>query len=62
MFFHMDVVKVDRDVAYVTMAIHVSCGHLFQMFYLFFQTYVVNVFIWMLYILHTHIYVANVFI
>jgi hypothetical protein len=34
--FHMDVAKVDRDVAYVTMAIHVGCKRLFQIFYLFF--------------------------
>jgi hypothetical protein len=30
--FHMDVTKVDRDVAYVAMAIHVCCKRLFQMF------------------------------
>jgi hypothetical protein len=56
--FHVDVAKVDRDTAYVAMAIHVRCKHLFQMFYLFFQTYVANVFIWMLHIFHT--YVASV--
>jgi glycerol-3-phosphate acyltransferase PlsY len=33
----MDVAKVDRDVAYVTMVVHVCCKHLFPMFYLFFQ-------------------------
>jgi hypothetical protein len=47
----MDVAKVDWDVA---IAIHVSCERLFQMFHLFFQTYVVNVFVWMLHILHTY--------
>jgi hypothetical protein len=33
--FHMDVVKVDRDVAYVAMAIHACYKRLFQMFHLF---------------------------
>ena len=30
--FDVDVVKVDRDVVYVVMDIHVCCKHLFQMF------------------------------
>ena len=34
--FHVDVVKVDRNVAYVAMAIHICCKCLFQMFHLFF--------------------------
>jgi hypothetical protein len=42
--FHMDVAKVDRDVAYIAMAIHVCCKRLFQMFHQFFQTYVASVF------------------
>ena len=54
----MDVEKVDRDVAYVAMAIHVCCKRLFQMFHLFFQMYVAYVFIWLLHMFHT--YVANV--
>jgi hypothetical protein len=33
--FHVDVAKVDCDVAYVVMAIHISCKRLFQMFQLF---------------------------
>jgi hypothetical protein len=33
--FHVDVAKVDLDVAYVAMAIHVYCKLLFQMFQLF---------------------------
>jgi hypothetical protein len=45
--FHIDVAKVDRNVA---MTIHVCCKRLFQMFHLFFQTYVASVFIGMLYI------------
>jgi hypothetical protein len=35
--FHMDVAKVDRDVAYVAMVVHVCCKLLFLMFYLFFR-------------------------
>jgi hypothetical protein len=30
--FHIDVAKVDRDVVYVAMAIHVCCKRPFQMF------------------------------
>jgi hypothetical protein len=56
--FHADVAKVDRDVAYLVMTIHICCKRLFQMFYLFFQTYVANIFIWMLHIFQT--YVANI--
>jgi hypothetical protein len=43
--FEMDVAKVDRDVAYVAITIHTCCKRLFQMFYLFFRTYVASVFI-----------------
>ena len=53
--FHMDVTKVDRVVAYVAMAIYVCCKRLFQMFHLFFQTYVASVFIGMLNMFHTNI-------
>jgi hypothetical protein len=35
--FHIDVAKVDRDVAYVAMVVHVCCKLLFAMFYLFFS-------------------------
>jgi hypothetical protein len=55
--FQMDVEKVDQDVAYVTMVVHVCCKLLFSIFY-FFLTYVASVFIWMLHIFHT--YVASV--
>ena len=54
----MDVVKVDRDVACVATVVHVCSKHLFPMFYPFFQTYVANVFIWMLHMFHT--YVASI--
>jgi hypothetical protein len=35
--FHADVAKVDRDVAYIAMIIHVCCKCLFLMFHLFFR-------------------------
>ena len=54
----MDVVKVDRDVAYVAMVVHVYCKLPFLMFHLFFQTYVASVFIGML--LMFYVYVASV--
>jgi hypothetical protein len=34
--FHMDVAKVDSNVAYVAMVVHVCCKLLFSMFHLFF--------------------------
>jgi len=46
--FYTDVAKLDRDVAYVAMIVYVYCKLLFPNFYLFFQTYVASVFIWML--------------
>ena len=46
--FHIDVAKVDRDVAHVAMAIHVCFKCMFRMFHLFFHTYVCKCFIWML--------------
>jgi hypothetical protein len=56
--FHMDVAKLDRNVAYVVMVVHVCCKLLFPMFHLFFQTYVASVFIWMLHMFRA--YVASV--
>ena len=41
--FRMDVVKVDRDVAYVAMVVHLCCKHMFLMFSLLFHIYVANV-------------------
>ena len=55
---HTDVVKVDRDDAFVAMVLHVCCKLLFLMFHLFFETYIASVFIWMLHVFHT--YVASV--
>jgi hypothetical protein len=55
--FQMYVAKVDLDVTYVAMAIHVCRKCMFRLF----QTYVVSVFIWMLYILHwLYTYFASV--
>jgi hypothetical protein len=43
--FRMSVVKVYYNVAYVTIVVHVCYERLFPTFHLFFQTYVVSVFI-----------------
>ena len=56
--FYVDVAKVDRDVVYVAMIVHVCCKLLFPKFHQFFQTRVASVFIWMLHMFHT--YVASV--
>jgi hypothetical protein len=53
-----DVAKVDRDIAYVAIVAHICCKGMFLMFHLCFQTYIANVFIWMLHMFHT--YVASV--
>jgi hypothetical protein len=56
----MDVAKVDLDVAYVEMVIHIYCKYLFRMFHLL-QTYVASAFIWMLHMLQwLDTYVANI--
>jgi hypothetical protein len=55
--FHMDVAKVDRDIA---MVVYICCKLLFLMFHLFFQAHVASMFIWMLHMFH--IYVSSVFI
>jgi hypothetical protein len=39
----MDVAKVDQDVAYVAMGVHLCCKHLSPMFHLFFQIFVASV-------------------
>jgi hypothetical protein len=41
--FYADVVKIDRDVAYVAMVVHVCCKCLSLMFHLFLYTYVASV-------------------
>jgi hypothetical protein len=35
--FHMDVAKVDRDITYIAMVVHVRCKHMSPMFHLFFS-------------------------
>jgi hypothetical protein len=40
----MDIAKVDRDVAYVAMVVHLCCKLLSPMFHLFFQTYIASMF------------------
>jgi hypothetical protein len=63
--FHRNVAKVDRDVAYVVMVVHVCCKGLSPI-HLFFQTYVASVFIWMLHMLQVFYlnttYVCNDFL
>jgi hypothetical protein len=54
----MDVAEVDQDVAYVVMVLHLCCKRLFSNVLSVFQTYVANVFIWILHMFH--IYVASV--
>ena len=42
--FHADVVKVDRDIAYVAMVVHIRCKCLSPMFHIYFlYTYVASV-------------------
>jgi hypothetical protein len=53
--FHMDVTKVDRNVAYVAMVVHVCFKLLFHCFIYFFQMYVASVLIWILHMFHTYI-------
>ena len=53
--FCIDVLKVDQDITYVAMAIHVCCKCIFQMFYLIFHMYVTSVFILMLRMFHTYV-------
>jgi hypothetical protein len=43
----MDIAKVDRDIAYVAMIVHIYCKLMFSMLY-FFPMFVASVFIWML--------------
>jgi hypothetical protein len=53
--FHVDVAKVDRNIAYIAIVVHVCCKLMLPIFYLFFHTYVASVFIWMLHIFHTYV-------
>ena len=42
--FYTNVAKVDQNVAYVAMVVHICCKGLFPMFHLCFWTYVISVF------------------
>jgi hypothetical protein len=55
--FHMDVAKVERDVEYVAMVVHICCKRLFLMFHLFFRCMLQEC-LSILYIFHT--YVVNI--
>jgi hypothetical protein len=37
--FHLDVVKIDQDIAHVAMVIYVCCKYMFQMFQRFSEVY-----------------------
>ena len=54
---HLDVLKVNQDVAYIAM-VHICCKCLLPMFNLYFRMYVASVFIWILHMFHT--YVASI--
>jgi hypothetical protein len=55
--FHIDLVKVDPDVLYFAMVVHVRCKRLFVMFYLFFRC-ILQVFYFDLQMFH--IYAASI--
>jgi hypothetical protein len=50
--FHLDVAKVDRDVAYVAMVVHVCCKGLLLMFHMCFRMYVTSVYLDGAYVSH----------
>lgn len=50
----MDVAKLDRNVLYVAIVVHVCWKLLFLMFYLFSDVYIVSVYIWMLHIFYKY--------
>jgi hypothetical protein len=61
--FHIDVAKIDRDVAHIVMVVYVYCKRLFQMFYLFFFRRMLQVCLFGCHICFTHMlqeYVRNV--
>jgi hypothetical protein len=53
--FYIDVAKVDQDVAYIAIVVHVCYKCLLPMFHLCFWMYVTSVFIWMLHMFHTYV-------
>ena len=56
--FQMDVAKIDQDVAYVAMVVHLCCKGLLPMFHLCFWGVCYKCVIWMLHMFYT--YVASV--
>jgi hypothetical protein len=50
--FHMDVAKIERDVEYVAMVVHVCCKRLFSMFHLFLDVCCKNVYLCCIYFTH----------
>jgi hypothetical protein len=52
--FHKDVVKIDRDVAYVAMVVYVCCKLLFPMFHLFSDIYCKCVYLDVAYVSHIY--------
>jgi hypothetical protein len=60
--FQMHVAKVDWDVAYVAMVVHVCYKGLLPMFHLCFRTHVASVFIWMLHHCMCFIWVLLMFV
>jgi hypothetical protein len=51
--FYVDIVKVDRDIAYVAMVVHVCCKLLFPMFHLFSNVCCKCVYLDVVYVSHT---------
>jgi hypothetical protein len=54
-WLYIDAAKVNQDVAYVAMVVHICCKGLLPMFNLYFWMYVASVFIWMLHMFHTYV-------
>ena len=52
--FNKDVTKIDGDVAYFAMVVHICCKLLFSIFHLFFQTYVQGVYLDVAYVSHIY--------
>ena len=53
-FFHADVAKVDQDVAYVAMVVHVCYKLMFPMLYLFLDICCKCVYLDVAYVLHIY--------
>jgi hypothetical protein len=53
--FYIDIAKVDQGCCICWMVVHICCKDVLPMFHMSFQTYVANVFIWMLHMFHTYV-------